>query len=40
MVAEGLGHPLIIGIVVLVAALGLMAVHWSQRSCGRRRPCL
>ncbi|WP_199807060.1 MULTISPECIES: hypothetical protein [unclassified Streptomyces] len=30
--AEGLGYLLIIGIVVLVAALGLIAVRWSQRS--------
>ncbi|UYQ63503.1 hypothetical protein [Streptomyces peucetius] len=33
--AEGLGYLLIIGIVVFVAALGLIAVRWSQRS-GRR----
>ncbi|GAA2646874.1 hypothetical protein [Streptomyces vastus] len=31
-VAEGLGYLLIIGIVVLVAALSLTAVRWSQRS--------
>lgn len=33
--AEGLGYLLIIGIVILVAALGLIAVRWSQRT-GRR----
>ncbi|NGO14202.1 hypothetical protein G5C60_43070 [Streptomyces sp. HC44] len=31
-VAEGLGYLLIIGIVVLVAALAVTAVRWSQRS--------
>lgn len=36
VVAEGLGYLLIIGIVVLVAALSLIAVRWSQRT-GRRR---
>ncbi|MGW0916360.1 hypothetical protein ACWD1Z_32200 [Streptomyces sp. NPDC002784] len=30
--AEGLGYLLIIGIVVLVAALGITAVRWSQRA--------
>lgn len=34
-VAEGLGYLLIIGIVLLVAALVLIAVRWSRRS-GRR----
>ncbi|CAM5739491.1 hypothetical protein ACIGPN_17600 [Streptomyces afghaniensis] len=33
--AEGLGYLLIIGIVLLVAALALIAVRWSQRP-GRR----
>jgi hypothetical protein len=33
--AEGLGYLLIIGIVVLVAALGLIAVRWSQRTSHR-----
>lgn len=33
--AEGLGYMLIIGIVILVAALALIAVRWSQRT-GRR----
>ncbi|GHE70265.1 hypothetical protein [Streptomyces capitiformicae] len=33
--AEGVGYLLIIGIVILVAALGLIAVRWSQRT-GRR----
>jgi nitrogen fixation-related uncharacterized protein len=33
--AEGLGHLLIIGIAILVAALALIAVRWSQRT-GRR----
>jgi hypothetical protein len=33
--AEGLGYLLIIGIVLLVAALALIAVRWSQRT-GRR----
>ncbi|MDG5806941.1 hypothetical protein P9869_30610 [Streptomyces ossamyceticus] len=33
--AEGLGYLLIIGIVILVAVLGLIAVRWSQRT-GRR----
>ncbi|WP_187145224.1 MULTISPECIES: hypothetical protein [Streptomyces] len=32
---EGLGYLLIIGIVVLVAAVAFIAVRWSQRS-GRR----
>ncbi|MFE9651331.1 hypothetical protein ACFYO0_46130 [Streptomyces sp. NPDC006365] len=35
-VAEGLGYLLIIGILVLVAALALTAVRWSERS--RHRP--
>lgn len=35
VVAEGLGYLLIIGIVVLVAALALITVRWSHRS-GRR----
>ncbi|CAM5529183.1 Hydrophobic protein OS=Streptomyces aurantiogriseus OX=66870 GN=GCM10010251_07480 PE=4 SV=1 [Streptomyces aurantiogriseus] len=30
--AEGVGYLLIIGIVILVAALGLIAVRWSQRT--------
>jgi hypothetical protein len=34
-VAEGLGYLLIIGIVLLAAALVLIAVRWSRRS-GRR----
>jgi nitrogen fixation-related uncharacterized protein len=33
--AEGLGYLLIIGIAILVAALALIAVRWSQRT-GRR----
>ncbi|MBT2489205.1 hypothetical protein J7E96_11860 [Streptomyces sp. ISL-96] len=32
---EGLGYLLIIGIVVLVAAVAFIAVRWSRRS-GRR----
>ncbi|MFC4471768.1 hypothetical protein ACFPH6_46030 [Streptomyces xiangluensis] len=35
-VAEGLGYLLITGIVVLVAAMAVTAVSWSQRS--RHRP--
>ncbi|MEV6960190.1 hypothetical protein AB0M97_13490 [Streptomyces sp. NPDC051207] len=34
--AEGLGYLLIVGVVVLVAALALAAVRWSRHS--RRRP--
>ncbi|MEU3282584.1 hypothetical protein [Streptomyces antibioticus] len=34
--AEGLGYLLIIGIVVLVTALGRIAVRWSHRT--DRRP--
>ncbi|WP_199830199.1 hypothetical protein [Streptomyces viridochromogenes] len=33
--AEGLGYLLIIGIVILVAALGLTAVRWSRRTSHR-----
>ncbi|MFV0133168.1 hypothetical protein ACLGIH_07985 [Streptomyces sp. HMX87] len=36
VVVEGLGYLLIIGIVVLVAALVLTAVRWTRHS--RRRP--
>ncbi|GHD33120.1 hypothetical protein GCM10010313_78300 [Streptomyces violarus] len=32
VVAEGLGYLLIIGIMILVAALALIAVRWSQRT--------
>ncbi len=35
LVVEGLGYLLIIGIVVLVAAVAFIAVRWSRRS-GRR----
>ncbi|MFJ4824658.1 hypothetical protein [Streptomyces sp. DvalAA-19] len=35
VVVKGLGYLLIIGIVVLVAALVLVAVRWARRS-GRR----
>ncbi|MFB8140660.1 hypothetical protein [Streptomyces parvus] len=35
VVVEGMAYLLIIGIVVLVAALVLIAVRWSRRS-GRR----
>ena len=31
-VAEGLGYLLIIGIVVLVAAVAFIAVRWSRRA--------
>ncbi|MEW1648139.1 MULTISPECIES: hypothetical protein [unclassified Streptomyces] len=33
--AHGLGYLLVIGVVVLVAALALVAVRWSRRAGGR-----